>query len=141
MKLKTKAIENYMALGGFPPPLFHISFIFPPGVPVPEVWRPSLLPLPPVWGSAGPSPSHPGTAWPTLAFPGFSPGVRSWGPPGASAPATLGSGWGGGGLPRASQGKNGSPAWEGARKGVGGEEDKLQITSQKQQAPRLNLGN
>lgn len=29
MKLKTKAIENYMALGGSLP-LFHISFYFPP---------------------------------------------------------------------------------------------------------------
>lgn len=131
-----------MALGGSLPPL-HISFILPPGVPVRGVWRRSPLPLPPVWGSAGPSPPHPGTAWPTLASPGFSLRVRSWGlgqSSGSPCRARLGSGWGGGRLPGASQGKDPSPAREGAREVAEGEEDKLQITSQNQQAPRPDLG-
>lgn len=44
MKLKTKAIENYMALGGSLP-LSHVSFIFLHGVPVPGVCPLKTLPL------------------------------------------------------------------------------------------------
>lgn len=56
MKLKTKAIENYMALGGFPPPSFTsplfsclVSLSLEFGIPV-------SCPCPPYWGLLGPLP-------------------------------------------------------------------------------------
>lgn len=114
MKLKTKAIENYMALGVLSP-LFLVSFIFLSGVLVPGIWRPSLLPLP---GSTGPSCPCPGVAWSPQSFLFFLSALVAGGQDSTTtASSSPGCDLAGaaGGLQRASQWKGLSPAWEGVR--------------------------
>lgn len=71
MKLKTKAIENYMALGGAPSPSFTSLFIFLHGVPVPGVCLPKILPMSSVWSLVVRVLSITARCWTTSALSSF----------------------------------------------------------------------
>lgn len=76
MKLKTKAIENYMALGA-PSPSFTSLFIFLHGVPVPGVCLPKILPMSSVWSLVMRVLSETARWWTTSALYSFYLSDRS----------------------------------------------------------------
>lgn len=142
MKLKTKAIENYMTLGGSLPPLSHLLFSglvclsLELGLPVP-------CPCPLFWGLLGPLPHAqvPLGHQPFLVFLSVLVGGGQDSSTRASVRPGLDLAGAAERFRRDSQRKGRSAAWECVREAEEeGEGDKLQITSQNQRAPRLNLG-